>query len=190
MICLPSVKLIVVIYDKPCVVLMPPAPLAQGLSIYPLTMDSYVGGIKRTWVERQLPPYHIYYLALQTSGSRAYFCVIVNIYILQIHNIHIKPMSWLSLSWVSSSNNKCVLYHHNIRGFNSKRQALENIVKKLSPTIITLNETAMKHEKKPKLNNYISSSKNRSKQIMGGVCTLVKSEFKDTFMKVAEGCDI
>ena len=102
MICLPSVKLIVVIYDKPCVVLMPPAPLAQGLSIYPLTMDSYVGGIKRTWVERQLPPYRIYYLALQTSGSKAYFCVIVNIYILQIHNIHIKPMRWLSLSWVSS----------------------------------------------------------------------------------------
>ena len=58
---------------------MSPAPLVQGLSIYPLTMELYVGGIKRTWAERQLPPSRIYHLALQTSGSKAYCYVQVNI---------------------------------------------------------------------------------------------------------------
>ena len=88
---------------------------------------------------------------------------------------------------VTCSENKCTLFHLNIRGFNSKRQALENIAQKLSPSIITLNETALSYKKKPKLNNYISFQRNRSEKSMGGVCTLVKSEFKDKFIKVTEG---
>ena len=60
-------------------------------------------------------------------------------------------------------------------------------MKNVSPSIITLNETALNYKKKPKLNNYISFQRNRSEKSMGGVCTLARSEYKDTFMKVTEG---
>ena len=78
---------------------------------------------------------------------------------------------------VNFINNKAILYHLNIRGFNSKQNSLGNILRKISPTIITLNETALKDKQKPKLKNFVAFSRNRTDQIMGGVAMLVKSEF-------------
>ena len=86
-----------------------------------------------------------------------------------------------------NSDNKCILYHLNIRGFNSKRISLENIVRKLSPAIITLNETHLKFKQKPKLSNYFSYDRNRISESMGGISTFVKNKDKDDFIKICEG---
>ena len=88
------------------------------------------------------------------------------------------------------NDNKCVLYHLNIRGFNSKKKSLENIFKNhLSPQIITLNETCLRFKQKPKLENYVSFNRNRKTQIMGGVATFVQNKNKDKFVKVCEGAE-
>ena len=90
---------------------------------------------------------------------------------------------------LSLNVNKCVLYHLNIRGLNSKRKSLDLILRNLSPSIITLNETALRFKQKPSLENYVSFNRNRSKQIMGGVATFVHAKDKDNFVKIYEGVE-
>ena len=85
------------------------------------------------------------------------------------------------------NDNKCLLYHLNIRGFKSKQKSLEKIIKNLSAKIITLNETGLRFKQKPNFPDFVSFNKNRSTQIMGGVATLVKMKDKDKFVKIAEG---
>ena len=87
------------------------------------------------------------------------------------------------------TGNKCILYHLNIRGFGSKRKSFEKIVDSLNPSIITLNETALKFKKKPNIKGYSSFQRNRINQNMGGVATLVKNENKNDFIKVSEGAN-
>ena len=87
----------------------------------------------------------------------------------------------------SLSENKCILYHLNCRGLHSKRKSLESVVEKLSPAIITLNETALKFKQKPNLKNYVSHDKNRISEAMGGVSTLAMIKDKDKFTKICEG---
>jgi hypothetical protein len=84
---------------------------------------------------------------------------------------------------------KCVLYHLNIRGLNSKKKSLEMILKKLPAQIVTLNETCLRFKQKPKLENYVSFNRNRSNQIMGGVATFVQNQDKDKFVKLGEGAE-
>ena len=84
-------------------------------------------------------------------------------------------------------DNKCKLYHLNIRGFNSKKNSLEKIFSTLTPKIVTLNETALRFKQKPTLQNFVAFNRNRSTQIMGGVATLVSDEDKDYFVKLSEG---
>ena len=84
-------------------------------------------------------------------------------------------------------DNKCKLYHLNIRGFNSKKNSLEKIFSTLSPKIVTLNETALRFKQKPTLQNFVAFNRNRSTQIMGGVATLVSENDKDHFVKLSEG---
>ena len=84
-------------------------------------------------------------------------------------------------------DNKCKLYHLNIRGFNSKKNSLEKILNTVSPKIVTLNETALRFKQKPSLQNFVAFNRNRSTQIMGGVATLVSDDDKDSFVKLSEG---
>ena len=65
---------------------------------------------------------------------------------------------------------------------------MEKIAKQLSPSLITLNETALKLKQKPRVKNYTSFKRNRTDKLMGGVATLVKFEDKDNFVKLSEGC--
>ena len=87
----------------------------------------------------------------------------------------------------SKNDNKCILYHLNIRGLNSKKKSLEKILNTLSPKIVTLNETALRFKQKPKLSNFVSFNRNRTAQIMGGVATFVNAIDKDSFVKLSEG---
>ena len=86
-------------------------------------------------------------------------------------------------------DNKYILYHLNIRGLGSKRKSLENILKDVSPKIVTLNETCLRFKQKPKLENYVAFNRNRTKQIMGGVATFVQDKDKDSFVKICEGAE-
>ena len=65
------------------------------------------------------------------------------------------------------NDNKCVLYHLNIQGLESKRKSLESIVNKIQ--------------------NVVPFNRNRSTQIMGGVATFVNRKYKDNFVKISEG---
>ena len=88
---------------------------------------------------------------------------------------------------ILKNDNKCSLYHLNVRGMNSKKNSLEKILKTLSPKIVTLNETALRFKVKPKLENFVSFNRNRHTKIMGGVATFVDEKDKNTFVKLAEG---
>ena len=79
------------------------------------------------------------------------------------------------------------LFHLNIRSLNSKRKSLENILQKLSPSIVTLNETALKFKNKPKVKHYFPFNRNRTDQIMGGIATLVPIENKDDLVEICKG---
>ena len=53
---------------------------------------------------------------------------------------------------ISSFNNddNCFsIVYSNIRGFNSKKISLNNIINKLNPSVLTLNEVGFKNNKKP-----------------------------------------
>ena len=88
---------------------------------------------------------------------------------------------------ILKDDNKCSLYHLNIRGMNSKKNSMEKILKTLSPQIVTLNETALRFKVKPKLENFVAFNRNRHAKIMGGVATFVNEKDKDSFVKLAEG---
>ena len=86
-----------------------------------------------------------------------------------------------------NSDNKFILYYLNIRGLNSKKNSFENVIGRLSPAVITLNETFLKHKQKPNLKDYVSHDRNRISEAMGGIATLVRSKDKDSFLKISEG---
>lgn len=75
----------------------------------------------------------------------------------------------------------------NIRCFNSKRASLESIVRKVSPAILTINETHLSFKQKPSIKNYVSYDRNRTNEAMGGISTLVRSKDKDYFVRICEG---
>ena len=75
----------------------------------------------------------------------------------------------------------------NIRGFNSKKESLKEIVKNVSPDVIILNETALRGNNKASINGYFTFSKNRACKAMGGVATLVENYLMSNTVKVAEG---
>ena len=83
----------------------------------------------------------------------------------------------------SNDKNKCVLFFMNIRGLGSKQRSLNKIINDVQNDfqIVILNETALQYEQKPKLNNYISFSRNRKNQAMG-----VKKSIKIVLLKFSK----
>ena len=51
----------------------------------------------------------------------------------------------------------------NIRGFNSKKESLKDIVKNINPDVIVLNETALRGQNKAKIDGYFTFQKYRAK---------------------------
>ena len=88
---------------------------------------------------------------------------------------------------ILKDDNKCSLYHLNVRGLNSKKNSLCEILKTLSPKIVTLNETALRFKAQPKLKNFSSFNRNGKVKTTGGVATLVDDKDKHSFVKVSEG---
>ena len=81
------------------------------------------------------------------------------------------------------------ILHTNIRGFASKKESLINVIDKVRPNCITINETGLRGQNKVKIPGYFSFSKNRIEKCMGGVATAVTNETKEMTVKVKEGSD-
>lgn len=86
-------------------------------------------------------------------------------------------------------NRQLIVFHCNIRGFNSKKESLINVVNNVKPDIITLNETGIRNRNKVIIPGYISFCKNRKLRAMGGVSTSVKDDLKSYTVSVKEGID-
>ena len=89
------------------------------------------------------------------------------------------------------NNNSWTILHNNVRGIESKQDSLVSIVNLVQPNVITLNETFLKKNKKPRIYGYFSYAHNRSNKSMGGVATCIANkEIANTVsMKYGEGDD-
>jgi hypothetical protein len=85
------------------------------------------------------------------------------------------------------SHGSLVILHSNIRGYNSKRESLEKVVKDIDADVCTLNETGLRGKNKVVLPGYISFTRNRVAKAMGGISTSVKDTLKDNVVHVGEG---
>ena len=85
--------------------------------------------------------------------------------------------------------NSWIIYHNNLRGFESKKDSITAILNQVKPNIVTMNETHMTGNKKPELYGYYSYARNRPDKSMGGVATCVSNkELGNTVsMKYSEG---
>lgn len=48
-------------------------------------------------------------------------------------------------------SNSWVLYHNNLRGFESKKDSLTAVLNQVKPNVVTINETHLTGNKKPEL---------------------------------------
>ena len=79
------------------------------------------------------------------------------------------------------------MFHSNIRGYNSKKTSLNNIINVLRPNAITLNEVGLRGKKKCSINGYNTYTRNRQQQSMGGIATSIRSDESQFCLKVDEG---
>ena len=75
----------------------------------------------------------------------------------------------------------------NCRGYVSKKESIFQIVDKIKPSVICLNETGLRGNNKVNIDGYISFSKNRAEQIMGGISTSVTEEWRQHLVCAGEG---
>ena len=79
------------------------------------------------------------------------------------------------------------MFHSNIRGYNSKKSSLNNIISIVNPNVITLNEVGLRGKKKCSINGYNTYTRNRQKQSMGGIATGIRKDESKFVLKVEEG---
>ena len=82
---------------------------------------------------------------------------------------------------LSKHDNKWIILHSNIRGFNSKNISFQSTIKGVNPNVININELAFRKDKKLNIPGYVS--------YMGGVATCIKNDEKSFALKTHEGDD-
>ena len=80
-----------------------------------------------------------------------------------------------------------MIYHCNIRGFDSKSSSLKSILETVQPNVVTLNETYYKNNKKLNIEGYVTFNRNRKNINGGGVATSVSQEHSKHTLKVKDG---
>ena len=75
----------------------------------------------------------------------------------------------------------------NIRGFTSKMETLDNIVRENNIKIVILNETHLPANRPPVLRGFKTYSRARVGKRMGGVAVLVAKEFDNGAVKIESG---
>ena len=88
---------------------------------------------------------------------------------------------------IFNNNNLWTIYHNNCRGLESKQDSLVSIINQVQPNIVTLNETYLKKNKKPKIYGYFSYAHNRSNKSMGGVATCVVNKDANNALSMKYG---
>ena len=79
--------------------------------------------------------------------------------------------------------------HTNIRGYDSKATALHAIINQVKPSIVTINETFLKNNRKLKIPEYLCFNRNRQDVGGGGIATCIQSKDAAHTLKVAEGAE-
>ena len=85
------------------------------------------------------------------------------------------------------NSDKWSIYLSNIRGYDSKRLSLQNIIGCVKPSLVVLNETHYQHGKKLKLQGYNCFNRNRRQKCKGGIATAVVNTDAMHTLKVKEG---
>ena len=88
---------------------------------------------------------------------------------------------------MSSSSISMKIIQSNCDGLRSKKMSIKEILKVEAPDVLLLNYTAIKGNRKVKIPNYFSYTKNRDKA-KGRVATVIKNNLNNT-IKVDEGRD-
>ena len=81
------------------------------------------------------------------------------------------------------------IFQSNIRGYNSKKISLKNILCSINPNVITLNEVGFRGKKKCSIEGYNTYTRNRQTQSMGGISTSIRKDESQFCLKVEEGED-
>ena len=84
---------------------------------------------------------------------------------------------------------KWSILHTNIRGYDSKAFSFHTIIDAKKPSVITVNETYFKNNRKMKLQGYSCFNRNRQCVNGGGIATCVESKDAMHTLKVFEGED-
>ena len=82
-----------------------------------------------------------------------------------------------------------VIFFNNLRGFNSKKNSLLNVLKDIDPDLCLLNETGLRGKNKLALEGYSTFTRNRAEKAMGGISTSIKDNLKHNAVNVGQGKD-
>ena len=81
------------------------------------------------------------------------------------------------------------LLHTNPRGWVSKRAAIVDLIDRVQPDYVNINETQLRGDNKVQIKGYNCFSKNRKEMSGGGICSAVVSSLKEHTVRVVEGGD-
>ena len=79
------------------------------------------------------------------------------------------------------------LLHSNIRGIQSKVVSFENIIQAVKPSVITVNETKLKGNKRVCLKGYKCYPANRVDKLGGGIATYIEQNENKSALEVFKG---
>ena len=75
----------------------------------------------------------------------------------------------------------------NCRGIKGKKDSLKEIVEKINPDIIVLNETMYKKNERTNIRAYSAYTNNREEKNGGGIEILVRKSIENKTLKISEG---
>ena len=82
------------------------------------------------------------------------------------------------------------IYNNNLNGYNGKRASIAELLRRLEPSVVTFQETAVSGSNKIYTKNYTCFQRNRKGvKTMGGVATFVANDLKQNAVKFKEGVD-
>ena len=86
-----------------------------------------------------------------------------------------------------TSCDKWIILHTNIRGYESKAYSLHTILNEVIPSVVTINETFLKNNRKLRIPGFMCYNRNRQCNNGGGIATCVTSKDAMHALKVFEG---
>ena len=82
---------------------------------------------------------------------------------------------------------KWCIYHTNIRNFETKRISLKAVLNSYQFSLVTMNETHLRGNKKVKLPGFVTYTRNWNDKASGGISTSVSDKDAPNCVRVEEG---